>query len=88
VSGYEIVTADFGPMLLREFEGTVSCPAGKRVLGGGASAVSSTPPAKFPPTLSSSTMLPDGSGWSGKGLFVSDIPWLLHVSAICANVAP
>jgi len=89
VSGYEIVTSDFGPMLLREFEGTVSCSAGKRVLGGGATAASSAPPAKWPPTLSSSTMLPDGTGWSAKGLWTStDIPWLLHVSAICANVTP
>ena len=89
VSGYEIVTAEFGPMLLREFEGSVSCPAGKRVLGGGATAASSAPPAKWPPTLSSSTMLPDGTGWSAKGLWTSsDISWLLHVSAICANVTP
>lgn len=89
VSGYEIVTAEFGPLLSREFEGTVSCPAGKRVLGGGATAASSVPPAKWPPTLSSSTMLPDGTGWSAKGLWTStDIPWLLHVSAICANVTP
>lgn len=88
IIGYEVVTASFGPMMDREFRGIVSCPAGKRALGGSVTAQSTNPVANFPPTLSSSAMTVDGTGWSGKGFMASSFAWLLHVSAICANVAP
>jgi hypothetical protein len=88
ITGYEVVSADFGPMMDREFRGTVSCPAGKRALGGGVTAQSTNPVANFPPTLSSSAMTADGTGWSGKGFMASSFAWLLHVSATCANATP
>ena len=61
---------------------TVSCPAGKRVVGGGA--VNSSPPVGA--ALPISAPVADGSGWTATARAGAAPPWSLTVRAICARV--
>jgi hypothetical protein len=79
VSGYELVTS--GPQYVNIYSPpnpyvvtpppqsiTVSCPAGKKVLGGGADTVAGfSGPSSWIPTLSSSSPTADGRGWQASG---------------------
>jgi hypothetical protein len=69
-----------------------SCPAGKRVIGGGGSI---QPPTQFPPlpvALVSSLPSFGADGWSwfaaGAEMSPTDAEWHVEAVAICANVAP
>jgi hypothetical protein len=85
VSGLEIVTAQSAFDSLA-FKGVIaSCPAGKKVIGGGASMISPTT------SVALSTSMPTvaGTGWHALAEEVNPTAfnWLVRAYAICANVA-
>lgn len=85
VSGLEVVTAQTGFDSLA-FKGViVSCPAGKKVLGGGASVISPSTDV----ALSGSQPTSSGTGWHANAAEVNPTAslWLVRAHAICANVA-
>jgi len=91
VSGYSIVTSDkaFGGGTFATVD--VDCPAGKKVLGGGVSAVdegTGRDVSTSALTINTSTAKADGSGWFAGIETQGGFPVTVRVRAQCATVTP
>jgi hypothetical protein len=85
ISGLQLVTADSGANSNTVKSQSVSCPSGKKVLGGGAS-VSTTSNTL---AITRSSPASDLSGWSAEAQETAAFAgnWRVSVYAICATVA-
>ena len=88
MSAYEIVTAVSVSDANTTKSVTVSCPGGKRALGGGGDVGPS--PASPNVSLQLSGPLAGGAGWQARASESDNIstPWTVSVIAICATVTP
>jgi hypothetical protein len=88
VSGYQIISAsaDIGPGV--SAAGTILCPSGKHVTGGGWTDDAS-PPFGFGVFVQQSGPNTDGTGWTGSIQYTntSGDPAHVTLSAVCADVA-
>jgi hypothetical protein len=92
ISGYEVVSAA-SPFDSNASKGAaVSCPAGKRLLGGGAEIFPSVadPNRDTAPVMLASSTSNDHDGWIAHAVEIGTytFSWDLTATAICANVAP
>jgi hypothetical protein len=86
VSGYELVTGR-SDVTNHNFNSlTVSCPAGKRVLGGGGGTAGGVTLGDGP-YLQGSRPFADGTGWAIETVRTTSGPSVLLGFAICANVS-
>jgi hypothetical protein len=83
-SAYEIVVASFPVASQYITTQTVSCPSGKRALGGGAR---STTLSFDGPYLVNSRPTPDGAGWTASYAKATTASYTVEVYAICAVVS-
>lgn len=92
ISGYEVVSAA-SPFDSNASKGAaVSCPAGKRLLGGGAEIFPSVadPNRDTAPVVLASSTSNNNDGWIAHAVEIGTytFSWDLTATAICANVAP
>ena len=81
LQGYQIVSASAVSEETQDATAAVSCPAGKKVLGGSSEVTSSGE--SIPGTTTDKPTL-DGSGWTAKSSY-NVLPYTLTVYAICAK---
>jgi hypothetical protein len=85
VPGYERVEAVTDYDSLNPKGLTAQCPAGRKLLGGGAHATHPTNDSNIALTSSA----PDGNGWYARGYEIepTNLSWQLHAYAICGELA-
>jgi hypothetical protein len=94
ISGYERVTFTTGFDSTGLKQGSVSCPAGKKLLGGGAEVFPGLIPGSnlriAPVALTASEPSPGFQEWFARAWEITpdNGNWRLSIYAICANVAP
>jgi hypothetical protein len=89
ISGYEVVGIQVpsNPSTDPQYEGAARCPAGKKLLGGGAY----VSPTGYPAALKQSwpRRLDTGDEWYAKAARYADggvVRWSIYIFGICANV--
>ena len=89
ISGYQVVGTQVPsiPGLDAQYEGSAKCPAGKKLLGGGAY----VSPTGYPAALKQSWPRDSGAGdeWYAKAARYADggtVRWSIYIFAICASV--
>lgn len=87
LSEYQIVTAADPVTNSFANEATVSCPAGKRAVGGGGRATSGTVNSPQGPFLTRSYPMADGTGWVVHQQRTTSASWTLTAYVVCAKVS-
>jgi len=87
LSGHEIVVIENKVTAAYLNAATATCPAGKKVLGGGGQIVSGTTSASDGPFLWRSFPTTTGDGWTVAQARSSRGTWTLRAYAVCASVS-
>jgi hypothetical protein len=93
ISGYQVVSGVTAFDSSASKQINVDCPAGKRVIGGGAFVFPSIADPNWytaPVVLRETVRSDGGEGWYARAIEIGtyNYDWDLTVTAICANVAP